>query len=94
MHRLRGYPKDQWGSDFPTDYFHPSVTAGKLSFHLSYCPEFYAECARLIKARTKLWVLIETNGYGLTLENFDRLQESGGDAFWLDIKAFNSEIYQ
>jgi pyruvate-formate lyase-activating enzyme len=51
-------------------------------------PQFYAECARLIKANTKLWVLIETNGYGLTTQNLDHLKEAGVDAFWLDIKAF------
>ena len=52
------------------------------------CPEFYEECARLIKTHTDLWVLIETNGYGLTPRNLDRLQISGVDAFWLDIKAY------
>jgi pyruvate-formate lyase-activating enzyme len=54
---------------------------------LTCCPEFYAECARLIKAETDLWVLIETNGYGLTPQNLDLLKEAGVDSFWLDIKA-------
>ncbi|MBW2199373.1 MAG: radical SAM protein [Deltaproteobacteria bacterium] len=54
---------------------------------LTCCPEFYIECTRLIKTQTKLWVLIETNGYGLTPQNLDHLQASGVDAFWLDIKA-------
>jgi pyruvate formate lyase activating enzyme len=58
------------------------------------CPEFYTECARLIKKQTKLWVLIETNGYGLTPQNLDCLKESGVDAFWLDIKAFDPEKHR
>ncbi|MGD9038506.1 MAG: radical SAM protein [Desulfobacteraceae bacterium] len=57
-------------------------------------PEFYAECARLIKAYTRLWLLIETNGYGLTSQNLDELKESGVDAFWLDIKAFDLEKHK
>jgi pyruvate formate lyase activating enzyme len=55
------------------------------------CPEFYGECARLIKAQTRLWVLLETNGYGLTPQNLDYLKTSGVDSFWLDIKAFDAE---
>ncbi len=58
------------------------------------CPEFYGECARLIKAHTSLWVLLETNGYGLTPRNLDYLQEAGVDSIWLDIKAFNSDIHR
>ncbi|UCF90566.1 MAG: radical SAM protein [Desulfobacterales bacterium] len=54
------------------------------------CPEFYGACARLIKKNTELWVLIETNGYGLTAPNLDYLRDSGVDAFWLDIKAYDS----
>ena len=61
---------------------------------LTCCPKFYEECARLIKAQTKLWVLIETNGYGLTPQNLDRLQYSGVDAFWLDIKAHDDEKHR
>ncbi len=56
---------------------------------LTCCPEFYVECARLIKAETSLWVLIETNGYGLTPQNLDALKEAGVDSFWLDIKAYD-----
>ncbi len=52
-------------------------------------PEFYARCARGIKESTDLWVLIETNGYGLTSQNLDILKDAGVDAFWLDIKAFD-----
>ncbi len=61
---------------------------------LSCKPDFYAECARLIKEKTELWVLIETNGYGLTRENLDRLREAGVDSYWLDIKAFDDEIHK
>ena len=56
---------------------------------LTCCPEFYAECTRLIKSETRLWVLIETNGYGLTPQNLDVLKEAGVDSFWLDIKAYD-----
>jgi pyruvate-formate lyase-activating enzyme len=55
---------------------------------LTCCPEFYVQCARLIKAETRLWMLIETNGYGLTSQNLDLLKEAGVDSFWLDIKAY------
>jgi pyruvate-formate lyase-activating enzyme len=61
---------------------------------LTCCPEFYAACSRQIKTHTKLWVLIETNGYGLTPRNLDYLQESGVDAFWLDIKAWDLERHE
>ncbi len=57
------------------------------------CPEFYGECARLIKRHTDLWVLLETNGYGLTPQNLDYLQEAGVDSIWLDIKAFDSQTH-
>ena len=49
---------------------------------------------RLIKTQTNLWVLIETNGYGLTPQNLDRLHASGVDAFWLDIKAHDNEKHK
>ena len=61
---------------------------------LTCCPAIYGECARLIKAHTKLWVLIETNGYGLTPGNLDYLKTSEVDSFWLDIKAFDPEIHK
>ena len=61
---------------------------------LTCCPEFYEECTRLIKTQTNLWVLIETNGYGLTAQNLDRLEASGVDAFWLDIKAHDAKKHQ
>jgi pyruvate-formate lyase-activating enzyme len=43
---------------------------------------------------TKLWVLIETNGYGLTPQNLDYLRDSGVDAFWLDIKAHDTDKHK
>jgi pyruvate-formate lyase-activating enzyme len=57
-------------------------------------PEFYADCARLIKANTGLRFLVETNGYGLTPEHLDVFKQSGVDAFWLDIKAEDSERHR
>ena len=54
-------------------------------------PDFYAHCSRLIKEQTELWLLIETNGYGLTPAQLDTFKESGVDAFWLDIKAEDPE---
>jgi len=56
---------------------------------LTCCPEFYIESTRLIKAETDLWVLMETNGYGLTPQTLDLLREAGVDSFRLDIKAFD-----
>jgi pyruvate-formate lyase-activating enzyme len=61
-----------------------SFTGGDLTC----CPEYYGQCARLIKEETDLWILIETNGYGLTPANLDTLKEAGIDSFWLDIKAY------
>ncbi|HEX78521.1 MAG TPA: radical SAM protein [Dehalococcoidia bacterium] len=57
-------------------------------------PEFYALCAEKIKGLDLgLWVLLETNGYGLTPQNLDLLQSAGIDAFWLDIKAYDREVH-
>ena len=56
--------------------------------------EFYAEAAEKIKENTNLWVLIETNGYGLTPKNLDLLRDAGVDSFWLDIKAYDEKIYR
>ena len=55
--------------------------------------DFYAEFTRWVKAETKLWVLIETNGWGLTPKNLDLLREAGVDAFWLDIKAYDEKTH-
>ncbi len=67
-----------------------AFTGGDLTCN----PEFYGECARLIHKHTRLWVLIETNGYGLTLNNLDYLQDSGVDSFWLDIKAYDDDKHK
>jgi len=59
------------------------------------CSEFYAEATRKIKERCEnIFVLIETNGYGLTPKNMDSLREAGVDSFWLDIKAYDEKIYR
>jgi len=56
-------------------------------------PEFYAKSAELIKELNKnVWVLFETNGYGLTPNTLDIFQQAGIDSFWLDIKAYNEEV--
>jgi pyruvate-formate lyase-activating enzyme len=58
------------------------------------CPDFYAQSTQLIKEHTRLHVLIETNGFGLTPNNLDILQLAGVDAFWLDIKAYDEETHK
>lgn len=58
-------------------------------------PAFYAECAERIKERDlPLWILLETNGYGLTPENLDTLRNAGIDSYWLDIKAYESDVHE
>ena len=58
-------------------------------------PEFYAKSAELIKELNKnVWVLFETNGYGLTPNTLDLFQHAGIDSFWLDIKAFNDDVHR
>ena len=58
-------------------------------------PDFYCLSAEDIKGQRKdLWVLFETNGYGLTPKNLDRFKASGIDAFWLDIKAHDDTIHR
>jgi pyruvate formate lyase activating enzyme len=58
-------------------------------------PDFYCFCAEAIKALDlELWVLLETNGYGLTPQNLDRFKNAGIDAFWLDIKAYNRGVHR
>jgi len=62
---------------------------------LSCCVNFYCQASEEIKKACKdMLVLIETNGYGLTPENLDRLKESGVGSFWLDLKAYGREIYE
>jgi pyruvate formate lyase activating enzyme len=58
-------------------------------------PEFYCSASEEIKRqREDLWILLETNGYGLTPKNLDRFNSSGIDAFWLDIKAYDNEVHR
>ena len=57
--------------------------------------EFYCEVTQKIKERCEnLWVLLETNGYGLTPKNLDLFQKARLDSYWLDIKAFDADIYK
>ena len=57
-------------------------------------PEFYASCAEKIKdLNLGLWVLLETNGYGLTPKNLALVKSAGIDAFWLDIKAYDKDVH-
>jgi pyruvate-formate lyase-activating enzyme len=58
-------------------------------------PEFYLEATEKIKEVSKdLWVLLETNGYGLTPKNLEAYAEGGVDSFWLDIKAYTEKTYR
>jgi len=58
-------------------------------------PEFYCLASEEVKGqREDLWVLFETNGYGLTPRNLDRFKASGIDAFWLDIKAHDDALHR
>ena len=57
--------------------------------------KFYAEVTKKIKQRSEnLWVLLESNGYGLTPKNLDLLQKAELDSYWLDIKAYDDKIYK
>ena len=57
--------------------------------------EFYAQAAEKIKKEySDLWVLLETNGYGLTPRNLEVLASGGVDSFWLDIKAYREDVYR
>jgi len=68
-----------------------AFTGGDIICHV----DFYTQASEEIKKNCKnMWVLIETNGYGLTPENLNRLRDSGVDSFWLDIKAYDGEVYQ
>jgi pyruvate-formate lyase-activating enzyme len=48
----------------------------------------------IVESETRLWFLLETNGYGLTPAHLDLYQASGVDAFWLDIKAEDPERHR
>jgi pyruvate-formate lyase-activating enzyme len=68
-----------------------SFTGGDLACQ----PEFYAKTAQEIKSVDKdLWILFETNGYGLTPNNLELFKEKGIDSFWLDIKAYDEKIHR
>ncbi|MEM4712884.1 MAG: radical SAM protein [Archaeoglobaceae archaeon] len=68
-----------------------SFTGGDLACN----PEWYAQSAQEIKSLGKdLWVLFETNGYGLTPETLDLFKDSGIDTFWLDIKAYDEKVHR
>ncbi|MEM0083815.1 MAG: radical SAM protein [Candidatus Methanomethylicia archaeon] len=68
-----------------------SFTGGDIACQ----PEFYAQSAMEIKNMgLDLWVLFETNGYGLTPENLDLFKEAGIDSFWLDIKAYDNDVHR
>lgn len=68
-----------------------AFTGGDLTCHA----DFYCQASEEIKAKTRnMWVLLESNGYGLTPQNLDRMKASGVDSFWLDIKAYDDEIYK
>ena len=58
--------------------------------------DFYAQATERIKkaCREEMWVLLETNGYGLTPHNLDTLASAGLDSFWLDIKAHDEDVYR
>ncbi len=61
---------------------------------LTCCPEYYVQCTEKIKAETSLWVMMETNGYGLTPQNLDALKEARVDAFRLDLKAYDQNDHK
>ena len=57
--------------------------------------EFYAEVTQKIKQKCdNIWVLLESNGFGLTPRNLDLFQKAGLDSYWLDIKAYDAKIYK
>jgi pyruvate-formate lyase-activating enzyme len=57
--------------------------------------DFYAQVTERIKESTwNTWVLLETNGWGLTPANLDLLDNAGLDSFWLDIKAYDPDVYR
>ncbi|MFX0091570.1 MAG: radical SAM protein [Candidatus Hodarchaeota archaeon] len=59
-------------------------------------PEFYVEVTEKIKnaSSNKLHVLLETNGYALTPNNLETFNNGGIDGFWLDIKAYEEDVYR
>jgi pyruvate-formate lyase-activating enzyme len=68
-----------------------SFTGGDLACR----PEFYVEAIIGVKNTERdLWILFETNGYGLTSTNLDLFREAGLDSFWLDIKAYDDKVHR
>ena len=69
-----------------------AFTGGDLTCN----PLYYAKAAEKIKEETndKIKVLVESNGYALTKENLRILKDGRVDSFWLDIKAFNEDVYK
>lgn len=67
-----------------------AFTGGDLSCR----PDWYVDATRRIKSETDCWVLLETNGFGLTPSTLDALAEAGLDSFWLDIKAYDGEVHR
>ena len=73
---------------------------GETILDLSKKPPFFYHCDKCRVLVTKfvrnskeiknldkdLWILFETNGYGLSLKNLESFKGSGIDSFWLDIK--------
>jgi pyruvate-formate lyase-activating enzyme len=58
-------------------------------------PDFLARCAEKIKgSNLNLWILHETNGFGLIPAHLDQLRQAGIDSFWLDIKAYDEDIHR
>jgi len=58
-------------------------------------PDWYCQIGTKIKELSlDLWVLFETNGYGLTPTNLDLYKNSGIDAYWLDIKAWDKGVHK
>lgn len=68
-----------------------SFTGGDL-----YCqPSFYIKTFKLIKKEApEMWIHIETNGYGLVRENLEAYYSAGLDSIWVDMKAFDEEVYR
>ncbi|MEO2240738.1 MAG: radical SAM protein [Euryarchaeota archaeon] len=58
-------------------------------------PDFYVEAIRALKRETDdLWVLLESNGFGLVREHVEELAAAGLDSVWLDIKAWDEETHR
>ncbi len=68
-----------------------AFTGGDLACN----PEWYCQVAQEVKElKLDLWILFETNGYGLIPDHLDVLRDGGIDAFWLDIKAYDRKIHK